>query len=266
MEQAYLLSDILPKVELPIQRVQTDCLDKGIPTPFPTLNNMLSGGWHNRDLIIIASRPNAGKTAFAIDCTIHAALQCDSNILYFSLSESELSIARRMMINRIGLAFAGDSWADVEYKLNELARSGIMVCAPSSTNLEEICKEIEVAKSQQFLDMVIIDNIALLEGPQELKGNRMEAISYMARKLKACARKNGIPIIVTSMINRSSLRPKLEPSEKDIRLSEDFLDIADIIITVSQDSISLIKNAHGGCGILKVAYDGNRLKYQNASE
>ncbi|MCK5572761.1 MAG: intein-containing replicative DNA helicase, partial [Bacteroidetes bacterium] len=45
----------------------------GVPTGFRDLDT-LTGGWQNADLIIIAGRPSAGKTAFALSLASNAAM------------------------------------------------------------------------------------------------------------------------------------------------------------------------------------------------
>lgn len=68
----------------------------GIPSGFPSLD-ALTGGWQNSNLIIIASRPSVGKTAFAQNVVRNAAVDYNIPVAFFSLEMSSLQFATRII-------------------------------------------------------------------------------------------------------------------------------------------------------------------------
>src|SRR5690606_23634105 len=70
----------------------------GVPTGYDHLNQ-LTAGWQKTDLIILAARPSVGKTAFALNLAINAALDPvkPSPVVVFSLEMSCDQLVRRML-------------------------------------------------------------------------------------------------------------------------------------------------------------------------
>ena len=56
------------------QRQENRDAYRGVPSGFPYLDMMLGGGFQRSDLIILAARPGQGKTSFAMNCAVNAAL------------------------------------------------------------------------------------------------------------------------------------------------------------------------------------------------
>ena len=56
----------------------------GVPTGFTDLDYS-TAGFQPSDLILIAARPSMGKTAFALNIALHAALKCQKSVAVFSL-------------------------------------------------------------------------------------------------------------------------------------------------------------------------------------
>ena len=68
----------------------------GIPTGFVDFDNLTSG-LHPNELIILAARPGMGKTAFALNIAVNAALQSHKSVAVFNLEMSDVQLMFRMI-------------------------------------------------------------------------------------------------------------------------------------------------------------------------
>ena len=73
--------------------------NNGFPTGFCEIDNM-TGGLHPGELIILASRPSMGKSAFAMNIADHIAVEQKKTTLIFSLEMAHAELAQRMLCSR----------------------------------------------------------------------------------------------------------------------------------------------------------------------
>src|SRR5262249_47576460 len=68
----------------------------GLPTGFVDLDEK-TAGLQNSELVIIAARPSAGKTAFAINVVRHIAVEDNQPVFFVSLEQSRIELAERLL-------------------------------------------------------------------------------------------------------------------------------------------------------------------------
>ena len=68
----------------------------GLPTGFTDLD-LITSGLHENELIIIAARPAMGKTAFALNLAVNAALSTPKAVALFNLEMGAEQLAERMI-------------------------------------------------------------------------------------------------------------------------------------------------------------------------
>jgi replicative DNA helicase len=66
-----------------IENITRDSKQTGVSTGFSSLDNILNGGFQKSDLIILAARPSMGKTAFALELTLNAAMKSNKPVAFF---------------------------------------------------------------------------------------------------------------------------------------------------------------------------------------
>jgi len=69
---------------------------RGVGSGFTELDRITSG-WQKSDLIIIASRPGMGKTAFALTMARNAAIDFKKPVAVFSLEMSAVQLVTRLI-------------------------------------------------------------------------------------------------------------------------------------------------------------------------
>src|SRR5262249_3308592 len=71
----------------------------GLPTGFIDLDDK-TAGLQNSELIIIAARPSAGKTAFALNLVRHITVEHDHPVFFVSLEQSRIELAERLLCSQ----------------------------------------------------------------------------------------------------------------------------------------------------------------------
>src|SRR5579872_2746699 len=75
---------------------------EGVPSGFTNLDR-ITGGWQKADLIIIAARPGAGKSAFAMSIARNAAVDFQKPIAIFTLEMTSAQLVNRLVAAETGL-------------------------------------------------------------------------------------------------------------------------------------------------------------------
>ena len=92
-----IISDVLRSTQQRIEDLaKNDKEITGVATGVYDFDKLTSG-LHENELIIIAARPAMGKTAFAVNLAVNAAINCQKNVALFNLEMSAEQLAMRMI-------------------------------------------------------------------------------------------------------------------------------------------------------------------------
>lgn len=175
----------------------------GVTSGFKTLDFMTCG-FHASELIVLASRPDMGKTTLALNILKHVAIDENNTCLMFSLE-----MDKEHLLNGL---YTIDSGIDAkELKNRELGRreridykksavhvkySNLVIDdTPCSTvaYIRSKCKEI--SEQEQDLKLVIIDYLQLM-GADIHCDSRDEELTEISKGLKQLAVELKCPVIV----------------------------------------------------------------------
>ena len=182
----------------------------GIETGYKELN-IVTNGWQQKALIILAARPAVGKTALALNFAMHAAEKGDG-VLMFSIEMSAMELVSRMAatksevflyyINKRSLA----DWQENKLMQNTQYFNGLNIYVDDETKqLQHVVQKIKTHKKKHpDTKLIIIDYLQLMEGNRQKNGNREQEISEISRTLKNTAKKYDVAIIALSQLNRQS--------------------------------------------------------------
>jgi replicative DNA helicase len=184
----------------------------GIPSSFKDLDK-LTGGWQKTDLIILAARPAVGKTAFALNLVMNAAMNVNkpTAVAFFSLEMSAGQLVKRMLsattdvkLEHISKGTLQDyEIIQIQNRMNKLSDAQIFIDDQAALNIFELRAKCRRLKQRHDLGLVIIDYLQLMTATIDKGGNREQEISKISRELKALAKELTIPIIALSQLNRS---------------------------------------------------------------
>jgi replicative DNA helicase len=213
----------------------------GIPSGFVPLDR-LTGGWQKTDLIILAARPAVGKTAFALNLVMNAALNKSKPtcVAFFSLEMSSGQLVKRMisaqsevLLEKISKGNLADhEIIQIQQRIVRLSEAKIFIDDQAALNIFELRAKCRRLKQRYGLGFVVIDYLQLMTASIDKSGNREQEISKISRELKSLAKELEIPIIALSQLNRSveNRKESKVPQLSDLRESGAIEQDADMVM------------------------------------
>lgn len=214
----------------------------GVPSGFKGLD-LLTSGWQNSDLIIVAARPGMGKTAFVLSMTINMAVKNDFPVALFSLEMSATQLVMRLISSEARISSEqlrkGDLNSEQLRSLNDnlesLSTAKIYIDDTPALDIFDLRAKARRLKQKHDIRCIVIDYLQLMRVRSEGKGtNRELEISSISRSLKALAKELNIPIICLSQLSREvEKRPgDKRPQLSDLRESGAIEQDADMVIFI----------------------------------
>ena len=233
----------------------------GIPTWFTELDN-LTGGLHDSELVILASRPSMGKTALATNIAEHVTLKSNETCLFVSLEMARLELAQRLLCsvgkidgNKFRSGFINRTERDklVEAS-NKLSTAPLFIDDTPSRSVTEIAACSRRLKRTSNLGLVIIDYLQLIE-PDNPKDPRQEQVAKIARRLKGLARELKLPVVCLAQLNRQveerggDHRPRLSDLRESGAIEQD----ADVVMFIHREEYYCTREEAEEKGIAGIA-------------
>ena len=214
---------------------------QGADTGYESIN-MLTRGFQNTDLIILAARPSMGKTALALN---FLANNKGNPGLFFSLEMGKsqlitrsLSIKSGVQLDKIVEANASEEEERKLYDIyNDYVKNDLLVDDRPSLDINTIRSTARKYKKKYDISYVIIDYMQLITVSEKFY-NREREVAHISSSLKAMAKELDIPVIALAQLNRkleerNNKRPKLS----DLRESGSIEQDADLIMFLYRDEV-----------------------------
>jgi len=216
----------------------------GTPSGFKDLDN-LTAGFQPSDLVIIAGRPSMGKTSFALNVAMHAAIETRTPTGIFSLEMSKEQIALRILCARASVNLkslrtgflTSEDWGRLTLAVGNISDAPLFIDDSPAINTLEIRAKARRLKKEHDLGLIIVDYLQLMRGATK-SDFREQEISEISRSLKALAKELAVPVIALSQLNRKvEERPNKRPQLADLRESGAIEQDADVIIFIYRDEV-----------------------------
>ena len=238
----------------------------GIASGFIDLDR-LTAGFHENQLIIVAARPAMGKTVFALNVAVNAAL-AGKSVAIFNLEMDAVQLANRML-SSVGQIegrkfmsgnFNNTDWTRLNEAMSQLENANIFINDMTESTIGAIrskCRRL--ASSETGLDLVIVDYLQLISGGKNYGTNRQQEVSDISRALKLLAVELHIPIIALAQLSRSvEQREDKRPIMSDLRESGSIEQDADIVSFLYRDSYYKKGSAEGNTSISELIVGKHR--------
>ena len=265
----------------------------GVPSGFADLDDLTSG-FQPSDLIIVAARPSMGKTAFTLNIAQNAAITKEKKVAFFSLEMSKESLVQRMLTAEARIdaqklrkgMLRDDDFPRLARAAGILTHAPIWIDDTPGITMLEMRSKARRLKSDQGLDMIIVDYLQLMSGPAGSE-NRQQEVSQISRGLKALAKELSVPVIALSQLSRApeqrtgdSKRPQLSDLRESGAIEQD----ADLIMfiyrpevyegPVDKDGNSLEgraeiivgKQRNGPIGFVNLFFHKNYTRFENFTQ
>ncbi len=216
----------------------------GIATGFIDLDR-LTAGLHENQLVILAARPAMGKTLFALNVAVNAALNGKS-VAIFNLEMDANQLANRMLssvgqINGrkfLSASFNNNDWTRLNEAISQLEDAKIFISDMAESTIGSIrskCRRL--ASSETGLDLIVVDYLQLISGGKNYGTNRQQEVSDISRALKLLALELHVPILALAQLSRDvEKRDDKKPVLSDLRESGSIEQDADIVAFLHRDS------------------------------
>ncbi len=243
--------------------IQNDPLPgEGVPTGYRKLDELLAGGFHAGDLVILAARPGMGKTSFALNMAEYVAMEQNIPVLIFSLEMGVDQLTQRLLasvarVNNLKLRhlsklrYDPDAQQIVTSLFNayeHLAKAPVYMDDTPGLTIQALRSRVRQwlidrsvfpsGDDPHRMGLIIVDYLQLMRSPSGAKGSREQEVSEISRALKALAREVGMPVLALSQLNRRvEQREDQRPMLSDLRESGAIEQDADIIIFIHRPEV-----------------------------
>jgi replicative DNA helicase len=257
----------------------------GITTGYSELN-VITDGWQNSDLIILAARPSVGKTALGLNFVTNAANERVKTLLF------SMEMSKKQLISRFAAIKSGAFLNAVKRRrVDELQKmrlidqikyftdAGIFI-DDRTKNINSVCSVCRQQKKKHpDLGMIVIDYLQLITVNKRSGGNREQEVAEISRELKSLAKELDVPVIALAQLNRdvektATKKPNLSHLRESGAIEQD----ADIIMfiwrleevnskgeTENKHTIVVAKNRNGSIGDIPLNFSGDLQKWEEIS-
>jgi replicative DNA helicase len=221
-------------------RFENDGESLGLLTPWTGFNR-LTHGLRDGELIIVAGRPSMGKSAWAVNVAVSAALR-QKRVLFFNLEMTDTSIYNRGIasLGNVPLAWLqqpqdnDEYWGRVTKCTRELNESGLLIDDTAGLSAQQVVARCRRERMKAPVHLVVIDHLHLMPLPG--KTRETVEIGHITAALKKLAKELACPVVLLSQLNRSlETRQNKRPQMADLRESGNIEQDADLIVFLYRD-------------------------------
>jgi replicative DNA helicase len=297
-----MMNDVLEGIEA---RARDGKEITGVATGFKRFDAM-TAGLQPENLIVVAARPGVGKTSWAVNVAVNAALHHQIPVLIFSLEMSKYELMERMLAGEARIDSSRMRRGMIEYtdwKNRIYPAGGRIAQAPILIDDSAAPSILEMrAKARRFRSdpryfpapvvgsdgrevrrqgLIVVDYLQLARGMGGRRDDTREReIADISRGLKGLAKDLKVPIIAVSQLNRGlEKREDKRPQLSDLRESGAIEQDADVILFIHRDEMfnfdsaekgkaELIigKNRHGPTGSFSLTFIKEYTRFENFAE
>ncbi len=287
-QKLFTSAELLNNIFIELKEKSLNPTLAGLPSGFYDLD-LLTQGFQNSDLIIIAGRPSMGKTALGLNIALNIVKESKLPILFFSLEMSKEQIMYRLLsieanINQTRLKsgkLSKDDWLKLNKIIKVMSKIPFFIDDMSNLSIQDMQLKIKTILFEQGkIGLIIIDYLQLMENQKSKTENRVQELSIITRALKNLARQFSIPIVALSQLSRNvENRIDKKPILSDLRESGSIEQDADLVLMLykNQDfhmkqnetqnyqltELIIAKQRNGPLGNIKLKFDPNRTKFSN---
>ena len=283
------LEIIHPILNRTFERIQLAVENKGQPTGVSsgfTEFDKVTSGLQKSDLILIAARPSMGKTAFALNIALNAALK-GNVVAVFSLEMGKEQLGQRLISAYSGLdshklstgLLTSQEIFEIAQAIDVLAGMKLFIDDTAAISILELRSKARRLMNERGLDLIIIDYLQLMQGrvSRGNEANRQQEISEISRSLKALARELKVPVVALSQLSRNvELRADKRPLLSDLRESGSLEQDADIVMFLYREEyynqetenaniaeVIIAKNRNGPTTSIKLQFNRECMRFGN---
>lgn len=244
----------------------------GLSTGFRDLDSII-GGLKKKNLVIIAGRPSAGKTAFACNIALNLAKsKVKVGIFSLEMGTDELNLRMAGTLGEVNVKKILDRKGTVDEQkklvdsLKSLASLPVIINDKSGIPINYI-RSVARGWVRNDVKAIFVDYLQLVHGSGSGRRDNMEQeVAKVSGGLKNMAKELDIPVIALCQMNRSfDKEPDRRPRLSDLRNSGAIEQDADSVIFRWKEGLAIEKNRHGPTGDVKLRWIPHFTKFESDS-
>ena len=255
----------------------------GVPTGYSDLDRLLLG-LQPSNLIVVAARPGAGKTSFALGAAANVAMAARRPVLFFSMEMGTLELTKRLLAGEARVDarrlqtgnIPEQDWTRLSHAVGRLAEAPLFIDDnPHCTVMEMRAKSRRTKARHGDLGLVVVDYLQLMTPMGKRAENRQVEVAEISRGLKILARELNCPVMACSQLNRQlEYRSDKRPMLADLRESGSLEQDADVVAFIYRDDIYnpdsdqrgtaeiiVAKHRNGPTGVTRLAFVDRLTKF-----
>ena len=213
-----------------------------IPSPWPELNEIVSGGFHRGRSYLMAARPGAGKSLGLTNFGSYAGHHGYRGAIY-SVEMGRMEVASRIVSAGSKVEYSkitqrkvdGEDLIRIAEWADNASGMNLWVCDQASVTMNKIRRDCRSLKAHGGLDFVCVDYLQLLK-PDSKGQSRQEQISEISRNLKLLAKELDIAVISACQLNRGNVKDGRPPTTSDLRESGSLEQDCDVAILLHHET------------------------------
>ncbi|MBM9432198.1 replicative DNA helicase [Flaviflexus equikiangi] len=260
----------------------------GVTSGFASVDAMLNG-FRGGQMIIVAARPGAGKSTFAMDVCRAASVHHNLPSVYFSLEMNRTELSMRVLAAESSVFLdrmikgnmTADDWHRVVNGLEKISKAPLIVDDSPNLTMAEIRAKCRRLKQQHDIKLIVIDYLQLLTSGAKNVESRQQEVSDFSRSIKLLAKELDVPIIAVAQLNRDSeKRDSKKPMVSDLRESGSLEQDADVVILLHREDmyksreesptgigeVIVGKHRAGPVGSIMLSFQGHYARFVEAAE
>lgn len=265
----------------------------GYKSGFDELDATIAG-WCKPDMVVVAARPGAGKTAFMLSTAYHLAILQMLPTAIFSLEMSSEQLVERLesITSQVPLKrLRMNNLNDYEKKVlmqsdDKILQAPLYIDDSGGLNIQQLRAKATIMKQKYGVKIIFIDYLQLMTGVGKSNQNREQEVSTISRGIKALAKELEVPIIALSQLSRRvEERSDKIPQLSDLRESGSIEQDSDIVLMLMRPEYyemtepveikgreysvenllicKVEKNRHGSCTNIPLRFIGETVTIQN---
>ncbi len=261
----------------------------GVRTGYTELDNQLLG-LQPSNLIVVAARPGAGKTAFALGAAASVAMTSNRPVMFFSMEMGTLELTKRLLasearveLRRLQTGNIPESdWTRLSHGVGRLSEAPLFIDDnPHCTVMEMRAKARRTKARAGDLGLIVVDYLQLMTPSTSRRSeNRQTEVAEISRGLKILARELDCPVMALSQLNRQlEYRQDKRPMLADLRESGSLEQDADVVMFLYRDDmynpdsedrgmaeVIVSKHRNGPTGTSKLSFASNFTRFADMAK
>lgn len=253
---------------------------RGIPTGLALLDERLSGGMQDGNLIIVAGRPAMGKSAFTSSICINVAKEGHvAALMSMEMTEVEqidrvvATLGRVKLQDVLDAKLDGDSGERIFAAVGQLQELPLIIDDEAGLSVHEIMSKARTIKRKHGLNLLVIDALGLMDYDAN---KAVSELGQITKTLKGFAKEMNIPVVLLCQLSRKcEERTDKRPVLSDLRDSGNIEQDADVVIMLyrheyyfpdTQDAgiaeCLIRKNRQGKTGTVPLVFIGDQTRFE----